>query len=260
MSQLPQNLPLSRDQILDEVEFLLTVEHALIVEYLSVRCAFGYDLDAAHGGPVTEASREAAAEANTQADLLMLKVGRVVRALHGVRTVTALGRAGEIADATGTEISLEPPTREQLEHLLDRAEAIAAAVDARYARLVPAMHADGPDGETFPAQLQAEVEGGTHHVDGLSGLRDLLAGQPIADLLRATRRDGGTDAEKALLQSSDLTYAQLLDGLGGFFRDPFGDSGGDSRLVALAAMHSFDDINRSLVRAGLLPPFQMPLA
>ena len=45
MSQPPQNLPVSRDQVLDEVEFLLTVEHALIVEYLSVRCALGYDLD-----------------------------------------------------------------------------------------------------------------------------------------------------------------------------------------------------------------------
>ena len=66
MSQLPQNLPLSRDQVLDEVEFLLTVEHALIVEYLSVRCALGNDLDTAHGGPVTEASREAAAEANAR--------------------------------------------------------------------------------------------------------------------------------------------------------------------------------------------------
>jgi hypothetical protein len=180
--------------------------------------------------------------------------------LYGVRTVTALGRAGEIADATGMEISLEPPTREKLEHLLDREEAIAAAVDARYARLVPAMNADSHDGEAFPARLRDEVEGGTYHVDGLSGLRDLLAGQPIADLLRATRRDGDTDAEKALLQSSDSTYAQLLDALGGFFRDPFGDSGGDSRLVALAAMHSFDDINRSLVRAGLLPSFGMPPA
>jgi hypothetical protein len=97
-------------------------------------------------------------------------------------------------------------------------------------------------------------------VDGLSGLRDLLTGQPIADLLRATRRVGDTDAEKALLQSSDSTYAQLLETLGGFYRDPFGDSGGECRLIALAAMHSFDDINGSLVRAGLLPPFQMPLA
>lgn len=160
MSQLPQNLPLSRDQVLDEVDFLLTVEHALIMEYLSVRCALGYDLDTAHGGPVTEASREAAAEANSQADLLMLKVGRVARALYGVRTVTALGRAGEIADATGAVISLEPPTREQLEHLLEREEAIAAAVDARYARLVPAMNADGPGGAAFPATLRDEVEGG----------------------------------------------------------------------------------------------------
>lgn len=109
MSQLPQNLPVSRDQVLDEVEFLLTVEHALIVEYLSVRCALGYDLDTAHGGPVNGASREAAAEADSQADLLMLKVGRVVRALYGVRTVTALGRAGQIADTTGAVISLEPP-------------------------------------------------------------------------------------------------------------------------------------------------------
>ena len=97
-------------------------------------------------------------------------------------------------------------------------------------------------------------------MDGLSGLRDLLAGQPIADLLRATRRVGDTDAEKALLQSSDSTYAQLLGALGGFYRDPFGDSGGESRLVALAAMQSLADINGSLVRAGLLPPFQMPLA
>ena len=97
-------------------------------------------------------------------------------------------------------------------------------------------------------------------MDGLSGLRDLLAGQPIADLLRAIRRVGDTDAEKALLQSSDSTYTQLLGALGGFYRDPFGDSGGESRLVALAAMQSLADINGSLVRAGPLPPFQMPLA
>ena len=143
-----------------------------------MRCALGYDLDTAHGGPVNEASREAAAEANSQADLLMLKVGRVVRALYGVRTVTALGRAGQIADTTGAVISLEPPAREQLEHLLERAEAVAAAVDARYARLVPAVNADGPEGEAFPARLRDEVQGGTYHVDGLSGLRTSSRASP----------------------------------------------------------------------------------
>jgi hypothetical protein len=214
MSQQPENLPLSRDQVLDEVEFLLTVEHALIVEYLSVCCALGYNLAAADGGPATQSGRDAATAARTLADLLMLRVGRLVRALSGMRTIEVLGRARGIVDATGTEIPLGPPTREQLEHLLEREESIAAAVDARYARLGPAMAAGSPEGEAFPDKLRTEVKQGVHHADAVSVLRDRLAGEPIADLLRATRRVGSTDAEKALLQSSDLTYAQLLSDLG----------------------------------------------
>ena len=42
--------PLNRDQILDELEYLATVEHALVVEYLSVFCALGHDLAAEEGG------------------------------------------------------------------------------------------------------------------------------------------------------------------------------------------------------------------
>jgi hypothetical protein len=41
--------PLSREQVLDELEFLATVEHALIVECLSVHCALGHDLPADQG-------------------------------------------------------------------------------------------------------------------------------------------------------------------------------------------------------------------
>jgi hypothetical protein len=260
MSQQSENLPLSRDQVLDEVEFLLTVEHALIVEYLSVCCALGHDLAAADGGPTTQSSRDAATAANALADGQMLRVGQLVRALSGLRTTSALGRAREIVDATGTEIPLGPPTREQLEHLLEREESIAAAVDARYARLGPAMAAGGPEEEAFPDNLRAAVEQGIHHADAVSVLRDLLADQPIADLLRATRRFGGTDAEKALLRSSDRTYALLLGALGNFYGNLDGDLSGEFRLMALGAMDSMNDINRALVHAGLLPPFQMPQA
>jgi hypothetical protein len=160
MSQQPENLPLSRDQVLDEVEFLLTAEHALIVEYLSVCCALGYNLAAADCGPATQSGRDAATAARTLADLLMLRVGRLVRALSGMRTIEVLGRARGIVDATGTEIPLGPPTREQLEHLLEREESIAAAVDARYARLGPAMAAGSPEGEAFPDKLRTEVKQG----------------------------------------------------------------------------------------------------
>jgi hypothetical protein len=97
MSQLPQNLPLSRDQVLDEVEFLLTVEHALIVEYLSVRCALGYDLDTAHGGPVTEASREAAAEP-TPPPPGRMRCSQTIAGNFGSGWAAAFGPAAEHGD------------------------------------------------------------------------------------------------------------------------------------------------------------------
>jgi hypothetical protein len=50
---------LDRAQVLDDLELLATVEHALIVEYLSVHCALGHDLDAEEGGATTEQGAKA---------------------------------------------------------------------------------------------------------------------------------------------------------------------------------------------------------
>jgi hypothetical protein len=54
---------LDRESVLDELEVLATIEHALIVEYLSICCALGHDLDAQDGGPTTDRGRDAAAAA-----------------------------------------------------------------------------------------------------------------------------------------------------------------------------------------------------
>jgi hypothetical protein len=260
MSRQSEVRPLSRDQVLDELEFLLTVEHALIVEYLSVSCALGYDLATADGGPATEAGRDAATAARALADDQMLRAGGVVRALSGLRPTGAFGRARGIVDATGREIPLGPPTREQLEHLLEREESIAAAVDARYARLGSAVAVGGPEGDAFPDDLRAAVERGTTHANAVSVLRDHLGDRPVAELLRATRRFGGTEPEKVLLRISDRTYALVLGALENFFGDLHGDLGGTFRLMALGAMDVMNDVNRALVHVGLLPPFRMPSA
>ena len=61
-------------QSMDQLQFLLTVEHALIVEYLSVCCALGHDLRAEDGGPATQSARDAAIAANGLADAQMLRV------------------------------------------------------------------------------------------------------------------------------------------------------------------------------------------
>src|ERR1700760_579100 len=85
MPQQPETQSLSKDQVLDELAFLVTVEHALIVEYLTVCCALGHDLATADNGPVNDASRTAAARANALAAEAMLHVAALVRALSGVR-------------------------------------------------------------------------------------------------------------------------------------------------------------------------------
>ncbi len=43
--------PLNREQVLDKLEQLADVEHALIVEYLTVSCALGHDLSARRVAP-----------------------------------------------------------------------------------------------------------------------------------------------------------------------------------------------------------------
>jgi hypothetical protein len=256
MAQQPETQSLSRDQVLDEIAFLITVEHALIVEYLSVSCALGYNLEPAPGDPVNQAGRDAAAAGHRLADLLMLRVARLVRIFSAFRpTADVFGRAAEIADASGARISLEPLSG-PLEYLLDREVAIAAAVDARYARLIPAMAVSGPGDDAFSDDLREVVQQGTHHADGVSELQEPLAGQPVAGLLRATRRSGSTDAEKALFQASDRAYGMVVGALQDFYGDLQGDN--NFRLDALAAMDDLNSLNATMVRAKLLPSFRLP--
>ena len=59
--------PLTREQILGELDVLATVEHALIVEYLSVQCALGHDLPAEQGGATTDSLRNLATDVGSLA-------------------------------------------------------------------------------------------------------------------------------------------------------------------------------------------------
>jgi hypothetical protein len=99
--QQKETQPLSNDQVLNEVAFLITVEHALIVEYLSVSCALGYDLAGADGGPA-DGPGPVAAAAKNQADFLMLWVAALARALPP---------SGERAASTAPSRSRTPAAR-----------------------------------------------------------------------------------------------------------------------------------------------------
>jgi hypothetical protein len=245
--------PLTREQVLHELDFLATVEHALIVEYLSVQCALGHDLPADQGGPTTQALRDLAADFGRFAVHQMRHFKSVNGALvHGGQSVR-VERADSIAG-----IALGPPSAAQLEHLVEREEHIAAAVDQRYERLRPAVESKTP---VLEGRLLDDVgfllDVGTTHADDVAGMRTALDGLAPADFLRATRRQTTDPFEQGLLSVGDRTYAQLVNivrqwlepvDFGAVSIPPF-------ETWAFDAMFTLDEIHRLLVRRGLLPRF-----
>ena len=111
----------------------------------------------------------------------MFQVKNVVRALDGRRPFLKLGRATSITGTDGTAISLEPPGEPELLDLLDREEAIARAVDARYAALAPAV----TDVVAFSDDVRLVVDRGEAHTDPVSAL--LAAVALFACLIPAVR-------------------------------------------------------------------------
>ena len=88
--------PLTRDAVLDEVEFLGTVEHALIIECLSVWYALGCDLGPDEGGSTTDGGSQAAGAARGLWRSEMFHLSGVADALFKAGRPAGAGRATSI--------------------------------------------------------------------------------------------------------------------------------------------------------------------
>jgi hypothetical protein len=254
MSAGDQNA-LTREQVLDELEFLAQVEHALVVECLSVCYALGYDLGADEGGPTTKQGGDAAGAAFSLArNTEMFHLGDLNTALIHANRPPQLDRAASIPSGPGPDIPLGPPDLAQLQQLVAREQAIATAVDARYALLAPAVTSIPVfDGDLLNELQPIIVDHGTGHAAAFAAITDPLAGLAPGDYLRATRRKAADAFEERLLEASDRGYRLIVDAL----RDQFAAAAGFSSL-AVSAMWLMNDINRLMAQRGLLPAFTSP--
>jgi hypothetical protein len=221
--------PPTADQVLDEVEFLASAEHALIVEYLTVGYALLVDLP------------DAAASAANLAQSQMFRLNDVCRALVAAGRSPTLDRAVSIP-AGAADISFSPAGPDGYADLLGREHAIARAVDDRYRALVPSA---GPD----LAELVGES--GPTHLDALQPLHDAIGDPSPPGLLRTVRFEPGNDTESALLGASDSAYRVVVTAL----RAMYGTDFGDYQQIANTAMSGLDAINRVLAQGALLPSF-----
>ena len=245
--------PLNREQVLDKLEQLADVEHALIVDYLTVSCALGHDLSAEEGGATSDEGREAAATAASLAQGEMFHLKDICGALSDAGRTPQLGRASTIADAAGAPVSLDPPSTAQLRNLIARAKLVTSAVDAAYAGLAPALTPEVFD-ESLLGRLRNVVDSGAAHGQGTTRLRAALGDPPPADYLRVPRRETNDPFEQGLLRTSDLAYRLVTSALREQFAQPDVFS---FRSLATTAMDALDSNNRALAQRGLLPAFTL---
>ena len=248
---------MNADQFLDELEFLATVEHALLVEFLTIQCALGHKLEPAEGGATTDQGRAAADQAGNLAVLSMFRLKGINIGLTVAGRSARLDQATGIPDPSGGEISLGPPTTAQLETLLRRTEAIAAAIAGRYAELRPAVTTDPVFDEELTDKLRPiVVQDGSSHVASLDELRAILRGTEPATLLRVTRRQPADSFEQRLLDLSDRCYHQVLAALRSQFDQPdFLVSRSFRALATSAMLGELEGSHQTLAQRGLLPPF-----
>ena len=247
--------PLTSDQVLDELDFLTTVCHAVIVEALTIQGAAGRSRPDDQFGPINDQAAGLAQVGSSIAQSEMFRLRRLNDALLAAGRPGETGRATSISSDSVPEISLAPLTPEQFIDIVPREVAIGRALGERYARLMPAVTTAPVFSGDLLTQIKAVIEDGQGYPAELAGYRDPLGGVPSGKVVRATRREAADDSERNLLDTSDRAYRLLVELLSFAFTQPPDGQLGFSLQPAVEAMNITDGINAELTRRGLLPPF-----
>jgi hypothetical protein len=248
--------PLTSDQVLNELDFLTTVCHAVLVEALTIQGAAGRDLPDDQFGPINDQAAGLAQMASSIAMSEMFRLKRLNDALLAAGRPGETGRATSISSDSVPEISLAPLTPDQFIDIVPREMAIGRAAGERYARLAPAVTTAPVFSGDVLTLVKGVIEDGQGYPGLLAGYREPLGSVPSGKVVRATRREAADDSEQNLLDTSDRGYHLLVELLGlAFAPPPDGAFLGVSIQPAIEAMNITDGINTELTRRGLLPPF-----
>ena len=217
-----------REKLLDELDHLATVEHALCVEYLFLDCAL------VNRGPGFNLSLSAMFQLRRLNDALVMA-----------------GQPGNLTRATqvrGTPpVAFAPLDETQLDGLLEREYAIALAVDARYAvatSLLAAVDDLDPD---LHGRVTSAIEGGGGHAAAFASLRDELPEEYLRPV-----REPVDESDDTLRLLSLREYGLIVRLLEEHFAAPEALT-----MLALAkdAMRSLDGVMFLLAERNLLPRF-----
>ena len=255
----------TREEVVRELQYLATVEHALAVEYLYSH----YTLRAPMKQPARDAdplTRRIFAAGN-EVYLVAIDEMRHLRwaneALGLLGEGPALGRAAMLGRDLDHPFELRPLTAEQLQWYIDveaPSQAIGQGIDGMYVRLHVSIDRQPelfPERERLLAIVKLIIDEGEAHYERFRAVQSHLAGLEPSIYLRELTAPAEASQEAVLSDLADNTYALLLGTLEVVFE--LGDRGGGVLIEqARRSMFNLHEICHRLAERGVAPRFTLP--
>lgn len=254
------------EEVVAELNYLATVEHALCVEYLFAH----YSLDAPMtlpDGELAERTRRVFAAASEVFNIAvdeMRHLRWVNEALHLLGQPPSIGRAKCIGRQLNRRFALEPLTAEQLQWFIDvekPSQDLTGALDGMYVRLHLSIERQAerfPEPERLVHLIKLIIDEGQDHFARFTSIQRHLVGLSPEEYLRPLGA-ASDELTSALLDLSDLNYAVVIGTLRATFS--FGDQAGGILIEqARRAMFNLHEINHYLAARGVAPRFTLPSA
>ncbi|MFC8451444.1 ferritin-like domain-containing protein [Kitasatospora sp. NPDC057223] len=262
----PVTEPLTPAEVIAELEYLATVEHALCVEYLYAHYSLAAPMTLPDGADaVTRRVFAAADEVFSVAVDEMRHLRWVNEALGTLGRPPRLGRATAIHRQLDQPFELKPLTAEQLDWFIDverPSQQVGTGVDGMYVRLHQALIRDPqlyPGADRLAHLIKLIIDEGEDHFHRFTAVKGHLAGLTPAQYLRPLAATAQAPLDQHLLDLGDQNYAVLL----GLLDVTFGlhdRAGGVLIEQARRAMTNLHEINHLLAGRGLAPRFTLPAA
>lgn len=255
----------TREEVVQELRYLATVEHALSVEYLYSH----YSLRAPMEQPSPDAEpliREVFAAAY-EVFLVAVDEMRHLRwaneALRLLGDGPSLGRAKRLGRALDHPFELRPLTPEQLQWYIDveaPSQAINEGIDGMYVRLHVSIDKQPelfPERDRLVPLIKLIIDEGEAHHERFSAVQRHLSDLEPSQYLRELSVPAPGSQEEALVDLADSNYSLLLGTLSVVFT--LGDRGAGALIEqARRAMYNLHETCHRLASRAVAPRFTLP--
>ena len=256
---------MTRQEVIDELRYLATVEHALCVEYLYAH----YSLNAPIRLPdlgVDEQTRRIFAAAN---EVFMIAVDEmrhlrwVNEALDLMQQSPSLGRAKFIGRTFNRPFELKRLTPQQLQWFIDveqPSQVAGQGLDGMYVRLLASIDRQPeqfPERERLLRLVKLIIDEGENHYKRFLSVQQHLVGLSSDSYLRPVEEPQSGTQLANLQTLSDQNYSVLLGALQVSF--VLGDRAGGMVLEqSRRAMFNLHETNHYLANKGIRARFRLP--